>query len=586
MKRRHFLKSSSLFSASLLASGLPIIAGPFTKKDFRQGQVPMDKKLDPEWIKSLFERGQVTTYRKTKNELRYIGMPVGGICCGTLYLGGDGRLKVWDIFNKNQLGAVNKVLPIKLEAFNVNEINNVHGSLYLEPITNTYPIQQGFALAIQTNTTTAVKRFHEDDWDEILFEATYPIAKIEYVDKKLSLRVTLQAYSPFIPGDAYHSGLPVTTQSISVQNLSKKTITIEILGWLENKILLNSEKQNNKFRRINRPIDHASCAGVALECTPESKDLEKAADYGSMAMVTLSKNSTVFQDLQDSKDPAFLIVNDFIKKTDNAPVAAIKTTHTLAPKQTANADFIISWYMPNISFPNGGPNQGMTVEGADFHFYTKSFSDASAVAVYTAQKYDYLKQKTLLWKQTWYDSTLPWWFLERTFLNISTLATTTAHRFRSGRFYAWEGIGCCHGTCTHVWQYAHAVARIFPELERDTRERVDLGVGFDEATGQISIRGEKTGPSIDGQAGTVLRIYREHLMSHDGALLRNNWDKIKKAVAFVMKQDKNKDGMIDSPMENTLDALWSGEISWIVGLAIASVRAGGVMLQEIVADAL
>jgi len=207
-----------------------------------------------------------------------------------------------------------------------------------------------------------------------------------------------------------------------------------------------------------------------------------------MAIVTLSKNSTVLPDFHSSNDPAFLVLNDSIKKTDNAPVAAIKTTHTLAPKQTANADFIISWYMPNISFPTGGQNQGTTVEGADFHFYAKSFSDASAVAVYTAQKYDYLKQKTLLWKQTWYDSTLPWWFLERTFLNISTLATTTAHRFRSGRFYAWEGIGCCHGTCTHVWQYAHAVARIFPELERDTRERVDLGVGFDETTGQISIR--------------------------------------------------------------------------------------------------
>ena len=29
--------------------------------------------------------------------------------------------------------------------------------------------------------------------------------------------------------------------------------------------------------------------------------------------------------------------------------------------------------------------------------------------------------------------------------------------------------------------------------------------------------------------------------------------------------------MEDTPMENTLDALWSGEISWIVGLCIAAV---------------
>ena len=135
----------------------------------------------------------------------------------------------------------------------------------------------------------------------------------------------------------------------------------------------------------------------------------------------------------------------------------------------------------------------MTVTGADLHYYTTHFDSATSVAAYIAQNYKSLKHQTLLWKETWYDSTLPWWFLERTFLNISAIATTSTHRFQSGRYYAWEGIGCCHGNCTHVYQYAHAVARIFPELERDTRERVDLGIGYVEATGMIRIRGEKTG---------------------------------------------------------------------------------------------
>ena len=77
--------------------GREAMAGPFTIADFDK-LVPADKKLAPEWVKSLTARGTPTVYRG--EELKYIGMPVGGICAGQLYLGGDGRLWHWDIFNK------------------------------------------------------------------------------------------------------------------------------------------------------------------------------------------------------------------------------------------------------------------------------------------------------------------------------------------------------------------------------------------------------------------------------------------------------------------------------------------------------
>ena len=175
---------------------------------------------------------------------------------------------------------------------------------------------------------------------------------------------------------------------------------------------------------------------------------------------------------------------------------------------------------------------------------------------------------------------MPYWFLERTFLNISTLATTTVHRFQSGRFYAWEGVGSCPGTCNHVWQYAQAMGRIFPALERDTRERVDLGIAFHD-DGHIGFRGEyDTQPAVDGQAGRILGIYREHQMSADDAFLKRNWPKTKRALEFLLQQDTNGDGMTDTQLENTLDAKWPGEIAWIVGLTIAAAKAGQRMAEE------
>src|SRR5208282_5031381 len=84
-------------AASLAGEGALAMAGPFEPSDFAL-LVPPDKKLDPGWVKSLFACGESTIYRGVS--LDKIGMPIGGLCAGQLYLGGDGKLWHWDIFNK------------------------------------------------------------------------------------------------------------------------------------------------------------------------------------------------------------------------------------------------------------------------------------------------------------------------------------------------------------------------------------------------------------------------------------------------------------------------------------------------------
>jgi uncharacterized protein (DUF608 family) len=252
---------------------------------------------------------------------------------------------------------------------------------------------------------------------------------------------------------------------------------------------------------------------------------------------------------------------------------AVQTSLNLpADGKTLAADFVISWHFPNLKIHDKIKDTGQ--------YYQNRFSSALAVAQYIQTHFERLSSQTLLWAATWQDSTLPHWFLERTFVTIDTLATSNCHRFSSGRFWAWEGVGACHGTCTHVWQYAQTVGRIFPALERDCRERTDLGIALREDGGIIFRAEMESRPAIDGQAGSVLRCYREHQMSADDAFLRRNWDKIKKAIQFIINQDKNGDGMEDTPLENTLDAVWDGEIAWIVGLCIAAVKAGERMAEE------
>lgn len=137
------------------------------------------------------------------------------------------------------------------------------------------------------------------------------------------------------------------------------------------------------------------------------------------------------------------------------------------------------------------------------------------------------------------------------------------------------------GTCTHVWQYAHSVARIFPELERDTRERVDLGIALVPKTGVIGFRGEYfMGLAVDGQAGTILRFYREHPMSPDGRFLKRNWEKIKGTYDPLFALDANEDGILEVDQNNTLDIGWYGQISWMSSMYVAALRAGEKMALE------
>jgi uncharacterized protein (DUF608 family) len=249
----------------------------------------------------------------------------------------------------------------------------------------------------------------------------------------------------------------------------------------------------------------------------------------------------------------------------------------LDPGQAASATFVVAWHFPNLSLPG-------TKLPADLgRHYATRFGSAAAVADYIASNHDRLARETRLWHRTWYDSTLPRWFLDRTFLNTSILATSTAHRFRDGRFYGWEGVGCCAGTCTHVWHYAQAVARLFPEFERILRERVDYadGIGFDPKTGIISHRAEEpVGPAVDGQAGNILRTYREHQMSPDGALLERLWPRVKASLEYLIRHDPNADGLLEGAQHNTLDAQWFGVVPWLSSLYVAALRAGEAMAQE------
>jgi non-lysosomal glucosylceramidase len=560
IQRRDFLKAVGLATGGVLI-GFPTFGMSNFKSNYT---IPVDKGLSPEWYKSLYDRGVVEVYKG--KELAYIGMPIGGIGTGTVYLGGDGKLWLWDIFNEKKEGIVDKTYK---DWKGKKEIKPRDGANFIFPVAPEYPFEQGFGISVIQQDAVWRKSLDFKGFEDISFKGQYPMAEIKYRDPKLPVTIDLQSFSPFVPLNAKESSYPATIMRFTVTNTSSKKATVELSGWLENAVLNNSDNSND-LKLVNTIETIADNTVLFCSAKTDSEALKKQRDFGNMALM-------LCQSGKKSKAEAGVKVNSTILFPENEE----NTAEARHGEQLIGALSKTVKLKPNLILPQNGKSKGEN-KG---RLYSKRFENAAAVATAIAKNYDDLYQKTIAWKNCFYeDSTLPHWFLNRTFANTSILATETSFLLEDGRFWAWEGIGCCEGTCTHVWHYAQAIGRIFPELEKNLRERTDFAV-IDATSGGIDFRGAFANKfAADGQAGVVLRAYRDYLISeNNAAFLEKNWNNIKLSLQYLINLDAEEGGVpngtIFGEQHNTLDAEWYGNIPVITSLYLAALAASVEMAK-------
>ncbi len=222
------------------------------------------------------------------------------------------------------------------------------------------------------------------------------------------------------------------------------------------------------------------------------------------------------------------------------------------------------------------------------------YDSAMAVADDFHRRYEQLRAGTLALAETLAATSMPRVLAEAATATLPILRSPTVLRQHDGRMWAWEGsgvdLGSCNGTCTHVWNYAQAVAHLFPELERGLRE-TEFGESQDERGHQnfraaLPIRptDHDFHAAADGQLGGIIKAWRDWQISGDGAWLRRWWPRIRLSLEYCIKAwDPDRTGALVEPHHNTYDIEFWGP-NGMCGSFYASALAAAAGMAEAVGE--
>lgn len=508
-------------------------------------------------------------------QLNMISYPLGGVAAGSIGLGGRGQLHNWEIFNRPNKGyrPAYAFPSVWVQSGDSKPVARVLESRILPP----YEGQDGLG----SNNVPGLSRL-----ESAVFTGEYPLAHIEFQDRSVPVKIELQAFSPFIPHEPDDSGLPVAILRYRVSNPGPVDAKVSIAFSIENPVSVNQGDNGDAAvlkANVGRRTEYRTgegVAGLSMSNTSLAADHPMAGEFVLAASTGPAANLSHWEGWPQGRwwnSP--LLFWDQFSKTGNLgstpdphdAVGVLCVQKTIRPGQAEDFQFFLGWRFPNRTPDWCGwlapPGEGNTNIG---NYYATRFKSAWDAVTYTAQHLDDLEARTRSFAETLRDSTIPAVVKEAASANLSTLATTTCFRTADGEFHGFEGSndnhGCCHGNCTHVWNYETVTPFLFPSFARSLR-RSAFGFSMDDA-GAMHFR--QTLPdnktrwgfaAADGQMGQIIHAWIDWKISGDDAWLRGIWPRVKKGLEFAWIPggwDANRDGVMEGVQHNTYDVEFFG----------------------------
>jgi uncharacterized protein (DUF608 family) len=558
--------------------------------------------------KDLLERTEQRTFSGEK--ATQVAMPLGGIGTGAICLNGNGGLQDYSIRERPETTALPEGFSASSPeaAFAVLRIKGSSSTAKL--VEGPFPIFKIFDQGLQGGGMYRAGYEGLPRFQKSIFKGEFPFGEVQLSDPSIPLEVKLTGWNPFIPLDDKNSGIPCVIMEYTLRNTTHQPVEYEFSYHLSH-LAQGCKKDESGSKNTVIPGK-----GVFL-----SNDEEPNAQaYGSASLTVIGEKPRIkgmwvrsqwgfdaLSALWREVSTGTFTANEGSNSVDTTGRngASILMEGRLGPGEFKTYPIVITWYFPNCYLQAGG-KKATDVEGkAGCYtraegmpplwrpYYAGVWKDAREVALYVEQEYVSLRARTVKFKEALFSSTLPPYVLDAVSANLGILKSSTVLREENGNLWGWEGCspneGCCHGSCTHVWNYAQAFPHLYPQLERTLRG-LELERSMDER-GHVTFRGaipdgptnDHDGPAAaDGQLGGIMKVYRDWQISGDSDWLKKMYPLAKRSLDYCIGTwDPDHKGGLFEPHHNTYDIWFWGPDGMCTSIYLGALSAMAQMSKAV-----
>jgi uncharacterized protein (DUF608 family) len=420
------------------------------------------------------------------------------------------------------------------------------------------------------------------------FRVRFPFATVALEDKDAAFAVELTGWSPFEPGDADNASLPVAALEYHFTNKTAKARET-VFSW--------SAKNFMAFGKNTNAVK-AAPGGFTLWCAaPQDRGWEEGAFSATVDDPGVKVNHTWFRG--GWFDPLTIAWKEIAEgkcydappatEGGASPGATLFVPFTLAAGASKTIVVRFAWHVARTNLRIGNDVPGEAGQSGNYKpWYASRFANITEITDYWRDHYEELRANSRRFSDCFYDSTLPPEVIEAVAANLTILKSPTVMRQADGKFWGWEGCsdggGCCHGSCTHVWNYAQAIPHLFPALERTLRD-TEFGPSQDERGHQQFRSALPIRPlthdfhaAADGQLGGIMKVHREWRISGDTEWLRGLWPKVKRSLDYCIETwDPGHKGVVEEPHHNTYDIEFWGPDGMCTSFYLGALLAAALM---------